>query len=177
MRSDGFVVGDLVVDGSEFSLEGASNLGERLWVRVSHVAIPPFDPFLPNGGAYALGSAEPRGPGPPGETQMNACKPALLSACLLSFCLPALAQDSSVFWEKGLTTAIERARRLQRPILAALHAPGNKASETFLSKTYADGALRAILREYVCIAGTEKPFPKIQDGARKGFSQAFGTIR
>ena len=105
---------------------------------------------------------------------MHACLTALL--LLLSLSPLVGAQASSVFWEKGLATALERARRLQRPILAAIHAPGNKASEVFLDKTYKDPAVRRLLREYVCVVGTEKPFPKIKEGARKGMSQAFLTV-
>jgi hypothetical protein len=105
---------------------------------------------------------------------MNACIPALF--LVLGLSAAARAQDVPVFWEKDLALAIERARRLQRPILAALHAPGNEESETFLDKTYKAVELRKLLREYVCVVGTAKPFPEILEGERKGMSSVFMTV-
>ena len=103
---------------------------------------------------------------------------ASISVLLLCASLPASAwaQDVPVFWEKDVETALVRAQRLHRPILAAVHAPGNKVTQAFLRKGYTDPKVRRLLREYVCVVGTAKAFPRIQEGPGKGMSSAFLTL-
>lgn len=81
-----------------------------------------------------------------------------------------------VFWEGSLEGAMQRARRIGRPILVAVHKPSDKASRRMLQQVYASPEVRNLLREFVCVAACADPAPPIEIGPRKGQSSIFGTV-
>lgn len=81
-----------------------------------------------------------------------------------------------VFWEPTLDVAFDRARRLGRPVLVAVHEPSDKASRKFLDQIYPSPLVQPLLRELVCVVASTEATAPLTEGPRKGMSVLFRTV-
>ncbi|MCA8970440.1 MAG: HEAT repeat domain-containing protein [Planctomycetes bacterium] len=81
-----------------------------------------------------------------------------------------------VFWEPSIADALTRATRLGRPVLIAVLDPGEAASRYYLDEVYPSLLVHPVMRELVCVVGSNEPTAPLTEGPRKGMSAVFQTV-
>jgi len=102
----------------------------------------------------------------------------LLVAPLALAQAPRLPDQRQVFWQRDLADALELSAATQRPLLIAINADGESASELIVRERYRDPNWVAHTRSFVCVVASyfrHEPRDHSDDGVRRACPR-FGEV-
>jgi HEAT repeat protein len=94
---------------------------------------------------------------------------------LLPLSAPVAAQElpRSLFFEPSLERALERATRIRRPVLVAVHAAGDEKTRQTFETLYLDPVVKQLSREIIVCLACGDDHPAVAEGPEKGRSTLF----